>query len=39
MVVGFKVKFYWYKIGNGDFLYSLPMIEELEQGLSENTVN
>lgn len=22
MAVGFKVKFYWYQIGNGDFLYS-----------------
>ena len=22
MAVGFKVKFYWYQIGHGDFLYS-----------------
>ena len=25
MAVGFKVDFYWYQIGNGDFLYSFPI--------------
>ena len=37
MAVGFKVKFYWYQIGHGDFLHSFFSMVAYERVISRET--